>query len=258
MKVVILAGGLGTRISEETQVRPKPMVEIGGMPLLWHIMKIYSFFEIHEFVICLGYKGEYIKDWFLRYKSLQNSFTLDLERDAIEYHTTTHEPWKIALIDTGLHTMTAGRIARIREYVGNEPFMLTYGDGVANVNIHELLAHHKSHGKLVTMTTIVPEGRYGVPDIGADNIIASFSEKTDNRSRVNGGFFVCEPAVFDYLQNSDSVMFERGPLDALARDGQLVSYPHDGFWKAMDTLGDKQELERLWAGGAPWKVWDAK
>lgn len=256
MKVVLLAGGLGTRISEETQVRPKPMVEIGGMPILWHIMKIYSHFGFHDFIICLGYKGEYIKDWFLRYRAMKEDFTVNFVDNDVRFHHPRLEPWNVALVNTGLSTMTGGRIARIREHVGNERFMMTYGDGVANIDIKALLMHHESHGRLATMTTVVPEGRFGAVEIADDQSILSFSEKTDNKSRVNGGFFVLEPEVFDYITGGDGMIFEKKPLETLAQSGQLSSYNHDGFWRPMDTLTDKQKLEELWSHGAPWKFWE--
>lgn len=255
MKVVILAGGLGTRLSEETSVRPKPMVEIGGKPILWHIMKIYSHYGFREFVICLGYKGEVIKEWFANYHLRESDVTFDFIDKKVEYHTPLDEPWKVTLVDTGADTMTGGRLFRLKEIIGDERFMMTYGDGVSDVNISELLACHESHGKLATLTTVVPEGRFGVVEIDSEHGVRAFSEKTDNQKRINGGFFVLEPGVFHYLKDGDATIFEQDPLKSLARDGQLVSFPHDGFWKPMDSLNDKKKLEEQWANGAPWRVW---
>lgn len=258
MQVVILAGGLGTRISEETQVRPKPMVEIGGMPILWHIMKIYSHYGIRDFIICLGYKGEYIKEWFAGYMVRQNDVTFDFAKDQIEYRSQICEPWRVTLVDTGADTMTGGRLYRVRKYLTDERFMMTYGDGVADIDIPALLRHHDTHGCFATMTTIVPAGRFGVVEINEGNAITSFSEKTDNQNRVNGGFFVLEPKIFDYLTGGDETVFEQAPLRRLALELQLTSYPHEGFWQPMDTLSDKQKLEQLWASKdqkPPWKVW---
>ncbi|MAJ97594.1 MAG: glucose-1-phosphate cytidylyltransferase [Parcubacteria group bacterium] len=256
MKVVILAGGLGTRISEETQVRPKPMVEIGGMPILWHIMKMYSHFGFNEFIICLGYKGEVIKEWFAHQHLRESDVTFDFSNDTIVYHSPAKDHWKVTLVDTGKDTLTAGRLSRIREYVGEEQFMMTYGDGVSDINIKDLLKHHKLNGRIATVTTVVPEGRFGVVEIDSEHGVSAFSEKTDNQKRVNGGFFVFEPKIFEYLNEGDLVALEQEPLRKLAADSELVSYPHDGFWKSMDTLSDKNKLETLWRSEKPWKLWD--
>jgi glucose-1-phosphate cytidylyltransferase len=255
MKVVILAGGLGTRLSEETTVKPKPMVEIGGMPILWHIMKIYSHYGFNEFIICLGYKGEIIKDWFAHYRLHQSDVRLDFAEKQIEYLTPTREPWKVTLVDTGSDTMTGGRLLRVKEIIGNERFMMTYGDGVTDLDINALMRHHEANGKVATLTTVVPEGRFGVVEIDTKHGVLAFNEKTDNQKRVSGGFFVLEPKVFEYLKEGDATVFEREPLQTLAKEGELVSYPYEGFWKAMDTLSDKQKLETMWASNPPWKLW---
>lgn len=255
MKVVILAGGLGTRISEETHIKPKPMVEIGGMPILWHIMKIYSHYGFNEFVICLGYKGEVIKDWFSKYHLNQSDVTFDFANETVTYHHKAREPWKVTLVDTGADTLTGGRLLRLKSLLGNERFMMTYGDGVSDINIEELVRYHEMHGHTATMTTVVPEGRFGVVEINTNHGVLLFSEKTDNQKRVNGGFFVLEPEVFDYLKEGDATIFEQAPLKTLALEGELMSYPHDGFWKPMDTLSDRHKLEALWASNPPWKLW---
>lgn len=257
MKVVILAGGLGTRLAEETHVRPKPMVEIGGMPILWHIMKIYSHYGFNDFIICLGYRGEYIKEWFSHYHLRQSNVTFDFANGDVEFHGAAPEPWKVTLVDTGFESMTGGRLARVREYVGNERFMMTYGDGVGDVNISELVSHHEKNGRIATLTTVVPGGRFGVVEIeDSTHGILSFSEKTDNKSRVNGGYFVLEPKIFDYITEGDATIFEQTPLKKLAEESQLTSYPHDGFWHPMDTLSDKHKLEEMWKGNRPpWKLW---
>lgn len=257
MKVVILAGGLGTRLSEETQIKPKPMVEIGGKPILWHIMKIYSRYGFNEFIICLGYKGEYIKKWFRDHYINNSDVTFDLESNDISFHKTRAEKWKVTLVDTGDSTMTGGRLKRIQEYVGNETFMFTYGDGVSDIDIDALVKFHKSHGHIATMTAITPEGRFGSVNIDDEYKVTVFSEKTDTAKRVNGGFFVLEPGVFDYLTEGDATIFEKAPLEGLVRDGQLHAFVHDGFWKPMDTLSDKTKLEAMWdTGSAPWKIWE--
>lgn len=257
MKVVILAGGLGTRIMEETNIRPKPMVEIGGMPILWHIMKIYSHYGFNDFVICLGYKGEYIKEWFSLYNLRQNDVTFDFSTGEMKIHDGAKEPWKVTLIDTGADTMTGGRLLRLREIIGNERFMMTYGDGVGDINIKHLLEKHENSGKLGTLTTFIPGGRFGVVEIDDNDQVFAFSEKTDNQKRINAGFFVLEPKVFDYLKSGDATIFEQEPLKTLANEGQLMSYPHDGFWQPMDTLSDKHKLEEMWrSGNAPWRVWN--
>jgi len=255
MKVVILAGGLGTRISEETQIRPKPMVEIGGMPILWHIMKIYSYHGFNEFIICLGYKGDVIKNWFAQHHLRESDVTFDFSNGSVEKHTPNKDKWKVTLIDTGANTMTGGRIARIKDYIGDERFMMTYGDGVSDIDIKKLVQYHDSKGCIATMTTIIPDGRFGVVEINDKENITAFREKKDNHNRVNGGFFVFEPAIFDYIKDGDETIFEGDPLHRLAEKSQLVSYPHNGFWKPMDTLSDRQKLEEFWKDGAPWKKW---
>jgi glucose-1-phosphate cytidylyltransferase len=257
MKVVILAGGYGTRLSEETDLRPKPMVEIGGKPILWHIMKTYSHYGFNEFIICCGYKSYYIKDYFYHYYMHSADMTVDLANNKVAYHNSASEPWKITLVDTGLETMTGSRIKRIEKYVKDEPFMLTYGDGVSDVNITKLLEYHQAKGKLATLTAVLPSGKFGALEIAGDDSIASFFEKPQgDGSWVNGGFFVLEPGVFNYISDGDSTVFERQPLEHLSRDGQLQSYKHTGFWKPMDTLREKLELQGLWdSGKAPWKIW---
>lgn len=257
MKVVLLAGGLGTRLSEETDVRPKPMVEIGGKPIIWHIMKIYSHYGYNDFVILLGYKGYYIKEYFANYFLHQSDVTINLENNSMEILNNSSEPWKVTLIDTGLHTMTGGRIKRAASIIGDKPFLLTYGDGVSDVNIDKLVAFHKSHGKLITMTSIQPKGRFGALDIDNNNKIVKFKEKPKgDGSWINGGFFVCESKVLEYISNSDSVVFEQEPLVKLASHGELMSYKHDGFWQPMDSLKDKNDLNMLWEENkAKWKKW---
>jgi glucose-1-phosphate cytidylyltransferase len=256
MKAVILAGGFGTRLSEETHIKPKPMVEIGAQPMLWHILKIYSYYGFNDFIICLGYKGYMIKEYFANYFLHQSDVTIDVQNNSVEVHQNTAEPWKVTLIDTGLNTMTGGRVKRIQDYVNNETFMMTYGDGVGDVNIKELADYHKSHGKLVTVTSSKPSGRFGMLNLDEDNIVKSFKEKSPKDvAWVNAGFFVMEPGVFDYIEG-DSITLEREPLYNLARDDQLVAFKHYGFWKPMDTVRDMQELESLWTSGTPpWKVW---
>ena len=257
MKVVILAGGFGTRISEESHLKPKPMIEIGERPILWHIMKYYSQFGFHEFVICLGYKQYVVKEFFADYFLHTSDVTFDLANNQMEVHNNYSEPWKVTLVDTGLHTMTGGRIKRIRDYVGGETFMLTYGDGVADVDIAALLAFHKKHGKIATITAVNVGQKFGVLDVDGDNNINAFREKDDDDgSLINGGFMVMEPGVFDYIEG-DATVFEKKPLEDLARDGQLMAYKHNGFWKCMDTQRDKMQLEEMWSKGeAPWKVWE--
>ncbi len=258
MKVVILAGGMGTRLSEETDIRPKPMVEIGGKPILWHIMKIYSSYGYNDFVICCGYKAYMIKEYFANYFLHQADVTIDLQKNSLEVHQANVEPWKITLIDTGLQTMTGGRIKRIKEYVNNETFMLTYGDGVGSINIKELVDFHKQQKKLATVTTVQPLGRFGAIQFDEKNpaVVSAFQEKPKGDGTwINGGFFVLEPKVFDYIEN-DATIWERAPLENLAIDEQLVAFRHSGFWKPMDTLRDKIELEELWGKGiAEWKTW---
>jgi glucose-1-phosphate cytidylyltransferase len=256
MKVVILAGGLGTRLSEETEVRPKPMIEIGGRPILWHIMKGYSHFGFNEFVICLGYKGYLIKEYFANYYLHQSDVTFDLATGQREVHSSFSEPWKVTLVDTGLHTMTGGRIKRIRSYVDGQTFLLTYGDGVADVDIPRLVDFHRSHGRLVTITSVQPEGRFAALGIGQDGVVTSFLEKPRGEGGwANGGFFVVEPAALDYIEG-DQTTWEREPLERLSADRQLCAYKHQGFWQCMDTLRDKNRLLELWESGrAPWKLW---
>jgi len=258
MKVLILAGGFGTRLAEETSVIPKPMVEIGGKPIIWHIMKQYSHYGFNDFVILLGYKGYTIKEYFANYFLHHSDVTIDLAENSMEIHQCSSEPWKVTLIDTGLSTQTGGRVLRARKFVGEERFMLTYGDGVSDVNIKNLLAFHESHRKMMTMTAIQPEGRFGSIDAGADGKITSFVEKPPGDGAwINGGYFVCEPEVFDYIRDGDGTIFEREPLESLAADGEIYSYQHKGFWKCMDTLRDKTQLEKLWdSGERPWALWE--
>jgi glucose-1-phosphate cytidylyltransferase len=256
MKVVILAGGFGTRLSEETEIKPKPMVEIGGKPILWHIMKIYSYYGYNEFVVCLGYKGYIIKEYFANYYRHQSDLTIDLSNNSVQIHNSKAEPWKITLIDTGLETMTGGRVKRIQQYTEGKPFMLTYGDGVGEVNIPELVAFHKQNKKHLTVTAVQPSGRFGALNLSESNAVNSFMEKPKgDGSWINGGFFVCEPQVFDYIK-SDETVFEREPMEKLARENQMMAFKHAGFWRPMDTLRDKNELNDLWEKGqAKWKVW---
>jgi glucose-1-phosphate cytidylyltransferase len=258
MKVVILAGGMGTRLSEETDLKPKPMVEIGGKPILWHIMKIYSHFGLNEFVICCGYKGYFIKDYYHHYYMHEADMTIDLGKNTIEYHHSKSEPWRVTLVDTGLQTMTGGRLKRVRSYVEDDTFMLTYGDGVGNIDIPKLLAFHTESGKAATLTAVQPSGKFGALALGARDVVNSFEEKPKGDGAwINAGFFVLEPKIFDYIRDGDMTIWERGPLEGLARDGMLAAYKHDGFWRPMDTLRDKLELDSLWSsGGAPWKVWN--
>ncbi len=257
MKVLILAGGLGSRLSEETTLKPKPMVEIGGKPILWHILKIYSYYGFNEFVILLGYKGYMIKEYFTNYFRHMSDLTVNMEDNSIHYHNTKAEPWKVTLINTGMDTLTGGRVKRVQKYVGDERFMLTYGDGVADINIKELVDFHKSHQKTITMTSVQPEGRFGALNINDDLRVEKFQEKPrGDGSWINGGFFVCEPSVFDYITEGDKSIFERAPLENLARDGELYTYKHKGFWKPMDTLRDKTQLEDLIEmNKAPWIKW---
>lgn len=258
MKVVILAGGYGTRISEETDTRPKPMVEIGGKPVIWHIMKIYSQHGFNEFIICLGYRGFFIKEYFANYFLHQSDLTIDLQDNSKEIHSNNSENWKITLVDTGLNTMTGGRIKRIEKYIGNKTFLLTYGDGLSNVNITELIKNHKENQKKCTVTGIRPQGRFGLMKIGLNNDVINFAEKKDeDNSLINGGYFVCEPGIFDYIKNGDETIWEKDPLESLAKDGELNLNFHDGFWKPMDSLKDKMDLNELWnAGKADWKIWE--
>lgn len=257
MKVVILAGGRGTRISEETEVLPKPMVEIGSKPMLWHIMKIYSSYGFNEFIICLGYKGYLAKEYFSHYFMHINDITIDLSKNETKIHTTASEPWKITLVDTGLNTMTGGRLKKVQKYVGNETFLLTYGDGLSDVDIKKLINFHKKDSNLATLTAIQNAGRFGVLDLDSKAKVTSFLEKPKSEGGwINGGFFVLEPDIFNFIPDGDTAVWEREPLETLAKNGKLSAYKHDGFWGSMDTLRDKIELERIWQSGkAPWKVW---
>ena len=257
MKVVLLAGGLGTRFSEESEMKPKPMIEIGGMPILWHIMKQYSYYGYNEFIICAGYKQESIKEWFNDYYINHSDVTFDFTKNGeMQIHNNMSEPWKVTVVDTGLGTMTGGRIKRVKKYVGNEPFMMTYGDGVSNINISELVKYHQDHKKKLTLTAVNTGQRFGVLDIDDNNMITSFREKSDSDgSRINAGFMVCEPCVFDYI-DGDKTTFERQPLEKLASENEIAAYKFDGYWQCMDTLRDKMKLEELWTTDkAPWKVW---
>jgi glucose-1-phosphate cytidylyltransferase len=258
MKVVIFAGGLGTRISEETDARPKPMVEIGGKPILWHIMKIYSQYGFNDFIICLGYKGYIIKEYFMHYFIHNSDITIELGSNKVEVHGSNTESFKVTLVDTGVNTKTAGRLKQVKKYLDNEDFMLTYGDGVSDINLKELLAFHKSHKKIATVTAIQLDSRFGGMDVSDNGGVSSFREKAKDESKwINGGFFVLKPEVFNYLQKDVSnMMWEDEPLEKLADDKQLAAYKHMGFWKCMDALRDKLELEALWQSGqAKWKNW---
>lgn len=259
MKVVILAGGLGTRISEESHLKPKPMIEVGGRPILWHIMKIYSHFGFNDFVICCGYKSYVIKEYFNNYYLHSSDITFDFRHEnSIVVHNNIAEPWKVTLVDTGLETMTGGRIKRVRDYLKNdESFLLTYGDGVSNVNITELVKFHKNHGKIATLTSIQPSGRFGVLDIDENQTVLRFDEKPDSDGTwINGGFFVFNKEIFDYI-DGDMTYLEREPLNRLANERQLAAFEHTGFWRPMDTLRDNQYLDQLWnENRAPWKLWN--
>lgn len=256
MRVVILAGGFGTRISEESHLRPKPMIEIGDKPILWHIMKQYSFYGYSDFIICAGYKQHVIKEWFADYYLHNTDITFDLKNNRMEVHSNYSEPWRVTVVDTGLKTMTGGRIKRIQRFVGNESFMLTYGDGVSDVDIAKLLEFHKQHGKYCTMTATNAGQRFGILEMDESQQVEGFREKSNaDGSMVNAGFMVCEPNVFDYIEG-DQTVFEKGPLENLSRDGQLMAYKHKGFWQCMDNSREKEKLEELWESGeAPWKVW---
>lgn len=257
MKVVILAGGYGTRIAEETEIKPKPMVEIGGKPILWHIMKIYSHYGFNDFVILLGYKGYYIKEYFANYFLHQSDVTIDLQTNSMAVHNNSSEPWKVTLVETGLDTMTGGRIKRAKQYIGNETFLLTYGDGVSDIDIEKSVEFHKAHGKAVTMTAIQPEARFGNLDIDDALNIKKFIEKPKTEAGwINGGFFVCEPTLFDYISEDENCILEQTPLQDLALKGQMQAFKHNGFWQPMDTLRDNQKLNNLWKENkAPWKIW---
>lgn len=257
MKVVILAGGFGTRISEESHLKPKPMIEIGEKPILWHIMKLYSKYGFTEFIICCGYKQHVIKEWFADYYLHNSDITFDFtQENKMIVHNNVAEPWKVTLVDTGLNTMTGGRVKRIKDYVGEETFMLTYGDGVSDINVKELFDFHKAHGKIGTMSSFNIGQKFGVLDINNEGLITAFREKSkEDGSKVNIGYMVFEPKIFNYIKD-DETIFEREPLETIARDGQLVSRLHEGFWQCMDTQRDKIQLEEMWASeNAPWKVW---
>ncbi|MEI7474779.1 MAG: glucose-1-phosphate cytidylyltransferase [bacterium] len=257
MKTVLLAGGFGTRLSEETDIKPKPMIEIGGKPILWHIMKLYSHYGLNDFIILLGYKGYVIKEYFTNYYMHQSDITVNLINNSVEIHKNVAEPWKVTLVDTGVNTMTGGRLKRVQDYIGNETFLLTYGDGLSNVNITETIKAHKESKKLATLTSVIPKGRFGSLNIQEDNSVSSFMEKpAGDGSWVNGGFFVLEPEIFNYI-DGDSTIWEKEPLEKLAEENNLYAYRHNGFWQPMDTLREKVELEKLWKdGNAPWKIWE--
>ncbi len=256
MKVAILAGGFGTRLSEVTDIKPKPMVEVGGKPIIWHIMKHYSHYGHNEFIILLGYKGYYIKEYFANYFLHQSDVTIDIQNNKMEIHNSTSEPWKVTLVDTGLETMTGGRVKRAEKFLKDETFLLTYGDGVSDINIKELIDFHRRNKKIMTLTSVQPEGRFGALELSGD-LVEKFSEKPKgDGSWINGGFFVCEPEIFNYISNGDLTVLEKDPLEKLATNNQLVAFKHSGFWKPMDTLRDKVHLDQLWNDKkAPWKVW---
>ena len=255
MKAVILAGGLGSRISEESHLKPKPMIEIGGKPILWHIMKIYSHYGINDFVICLGYKGYIIKEYFANYFLHMSDVTFDMRSNEMKVHHEHAEPWRVTLVDTGEHSMTGGRLKRIKDYVDGETFCFTYGDGIADINVDELLAHHHASSKVATVTAIQPPGRYGALNIEQGSVNHFKEKPVGDRSWINGGFFVLEPGIFDVIEG-DQTSFEGDPLSKLTEKGQLGAYQHHGFWQAMDTLRDKNQLEALWqSNNPPWKLW---
>ena len=256
MKVVILAGGLGTRLSEETELRPKPMVEIGGKPILWHIMKIYAHYGLRDFIICLGYKGYLIKEYFVNFHRHTSDLTVDTATGEVSIHRPGEDAWRVTLVETGLETMTGGRLKRIREYINNEPeFLMTYGDGVASIDIAALLAFHRAQGRLATVTAVRPPGRFGALEIANDRVDHFMEKPSSEGSHINGGFFVLSPKVLELIQG-DATTWEREPLEALAKQQQLSAYLHDGFWQPMDTLREKRMLEDMWASGrAPWKCW---
>ena len=258
MKALILAGGFGTRLREETDIKPKPMVEVGGKPILWHIMKTYSHYGINEFVILLGYKGYYIKEYFANYFLHQSDVTINMLNGDMEVHNNSSEPWKVTLLDTGLNAMTGARVKKAKEHIGNKPFMLTYGDGVADIDIQETLAFHQQHGKLMTMTSAQPEGRFGALHINKNDQVTTFEEKPKgDGSWINAGYFVCQPEVLDYIDNGDDVIFEQEPLRRLAQDAEIFTYKHEGFWMPMDTLRDKTKLNEMYeSGNAPWVTWE--
>ena len=257
MKAVILAGGYGTRLSEETSVKPKPMVRVGRHPILWHILKHYSYYHIRDFIICCGYKGETIKEFFLNYHLMESDFSIDLRDNIIEILNKRTEPWKVTLVDTGEHSMTGGRLKRVRDYVGNDTFCMTYGDGLSNINFENQIRFHKNQKTLATLTAVRSQGRFGAFKLDAEqNMVRSFKEKPDEGGAwINGGFFVLEPGIFDYLE-SDTTVWEKEPLENLSRNGELSAYKHTGFWQPMDTLRDKHILEQLWeSDNPPWKIW---
>lgn len=256
MKVVLLAGGFGTRITEESIYKPKPLIDIGGMPIIWHIMKYYSTFGFNEFIICAGYKQNCLKEYFANYFLNHSDITFDMANNKMEIHNTNSEPWRVTVVDTGLNTMTGGRLKRVKGYLGNEPFMLTYGDGVSDVNLNELLEFHHKGGKIVTITAVRPGGRFGALDLDSYNVVRSFREKySDDGGWINGGFMVLEPEVMDYIEG-DSVMLEQGPFNHLVEDRQLDAYKHKGFWQCMDSVRDKMTLEKMIAeNAAPWIKW---
>ncbi len=255
MQAVILAGGLGTRISEETSLRPKPMIEIGGKPILWHVMKIYSHYGIHDFIICLGYKGYMIKEYFANYFLHMSDVTFDMANNSMKIHQNSAEPWKVTLVDTGEATMTGGRIKRVKDYVGDKTFCLTYGDGVGNVDIQKLVDFHRSHKNLATLTAVQPPGRFGALELKGSSVLRFLEKPHGDGAWINGGFFVLEPQVLDLIPG-DETIWEREPLAQLSQQGSLRAYFHEGFWQPMDTLRDKNHLEELWSSGkAPWKMW---
>ncbi|MEZ5047770.1 MAG: glucose-1-phosphate cytidylyltransferase [Chitinophagaceae bacterium] len=258
MKVVLFAGGLGTRISEESHLKPKPMIEIGGKPMLWHIMNFYASFGHNEFIVCCGYKAHIIKEYFTNYFLHNADISIELKTNKIEVHQPNVEDFKITLIDTGLHTMTAGRLKQVLPYTNNEPFMLTYGDGVADIDLHQLLSFHQQHGKICTMSTIQPQSRFGIVKMDESGLVTQFEEKPDDSGTwINGGFFIVQPEIKNYLQDEhiNDIMWERKPMYDLAKDQQIVGYKHKGFWKCMDTMRDKEELEHLWKNNPLWKIW---
>lgn len=259
MKTVLLAGGFGSRISEESQFKPKPMIEIGGMPILWHIMKEYAYYGHNEFIICAGYKQEYIKEWFANYFLQTSDVTFDYTngKNEMTIHENHSEPWKVTVVDTGYDTMTGGRIKRVQKYVGNEPFFMTYGDGVCDVNVNELLAFHQKHGKIATLTAVKLKQEKGVLNIGGDNAVKSFREKNiGDGAPINAGYMVLQPEIFDYIED-DSTVFEKEPMERLVEEGQLMSFIHTGFWQCMDNMREKEMLEKLLAAdAAPWKKWN--
>ena len=255
MKAVILAGGFGTRLGEETDRIPKPMVQIGGKPILWHIMKSYSHYGINDFVICLGYKGYVVKEYFFHYRLHMSDMSIRLDNGELEIHQNTSEPWKVTLVNTGLSSQTGGRLRRVRDYIGDETFCFTYGDGLSDVAIDQLIAFHKSHGKLATVTVVSPPGRFGVLELEGDRAVGFVEKPPQVDAMINGGFFVLEPAAIDAVE-SDGTIWEQEPMAHLVKSGQLMAYRHDGFWQAMDTLREKHKLELLWqAGSAPWRIW---